>query len=220
MACLQRIVRSHLPHQRLVLPAAISAESGFYVNIFPFFANSASRIPIDQTPKIAQRMAMEDVESTRDLDIDDLGNRLFFRLYQSANMMHKTGTRALEETRVTTQQWAIIGALARDGVEEGIAVGDLTRFLLVSRQNLTGVLSRLEALGLVERVVSPTDSRSRLIRLTEQGRTLWRNDMRQKIANFYAAALDGFSTTDKIHVIHYFDKLLQNMKRIDPDSGS
>lgn len=163
---------------------------------------------------------MEDVESTRDLDIDDLGNRLFFRLYQSANMMHKTGTRALEETRVTTQQWAIIGALARDGVEEGIAVGDLTRFLLVSRQNLTGVLSRLEALGLVERVVSPTDSRSRLIRLTEQGRTLWRNDMRQKIANFYAAALDGFSTTDKIHVIHYFDKLLQNMKRIDPDSGS
>lgn len=162
---------------------------------------------------------MEELESTQNLSIDDLGNRLFFRLYQCANMMHKTGTRALEDTRVTTQQWAIIGALARDGAVDGIAVGDLTRFLMVSRQNLTGILSRLEAQGLIERVVSPTDSRSRLIRLTEKGRTLWRTEMRARIAAFYDSALEGFSNTDKIHAIHYFDKLLQNMKQIDPDTG-
>ena len=41
-------------------------------------------------------------------EIDDLANRLFFRLYQSANMMHKTGTKALDETGITTQQWAIL----------------------------------------------------------------------------------------------------------------
>ncbi|MBD1548800.1 MarR family winged helix-turn-helix transcriptional regulator [Roseibium aggregatum] len=151
-------------------------------------------------------------------NIDDLANRLFFRLYQCANIMHKTGTRALEETRITTQQWAIIGALARDGMEEGISVGDLTRFLLVSRQNLTGVLSRLEAQGLIERVVSPVDSRSRLIRLSAKGRDVWRRDMSAKIAAFYDAALEGFSTTDKIHAIHYFDKLLTNMKRLDQGS--
>lgn len=163
---------------------------------------------------------MKDNDLTQNIDLDDLGNRLFFRLYQCANMMHKTGTRALEETKITTQQWAIIGALAREGMEKGISVGDLTRFLLVSRQNLTGVLSRLEAHGLIERVVSPTDSRSRLIRLTEGGRAVWKNDMRDRIADFYDAALEGFSNTDKIHAIHYFDKLLQNMKQLDPDSQS
>jgi DNA-binding MarR family transcriptional regulator len=147
--------------------------------------------------------------------IEDLANRVFFRLYQCANIMHKTGTRALEETGITTQQWAIIGALARGGYEQGIAVGDLTRYLLVTRQNLAGVLSRLESHDLIERVVSPSDSRSRLIRLTPKGRGLWRRDMSPRIGEFYAAALDGFSTTDKIHTVHYFDKLLNNMKRLD-----
>ena len=81
-----------------------------------------------------------------------LSNRLFFRLYQCTNMLHKTGTRALEEHRITTQQWAVLGALTRPAFDGGIAVGDLAAFLLVSRQNLAGVLSRLEAMDYVERV--------------------------------------------------------------------
>lgn len=151
--------------------------------------------------------------------VDDLANRLFFRLYQSANLLHKTGTKALEDTHITTQQWAVIGALARHGYQDGIAVGDLTRFLMVSRQNLTGVLARLERDALVERVVAPHDSRSRLIRLTQHGRHLWRTDMSDRISHFYNEALDGFSTTDKIHAIHYLDKILSNLKAIEQEQG-
>ena len=149
--------------------------------------------------------------------VDDLANRMFFRLYQSANLMHKSGTKALEDMHITTQQWAVIGALARERAEEGIAVGELTRFLMVSRQNLTGVLARLERDGLVERLVSPHDSRSRLIRLTDLGGHLWRTEMSERISRFYEAALEGFSTTDKIHLIHYLDKLLENMKQLDQE---
>ena len=39
----------------------------------------------------------------------ELANRLFFRLYQCANMLHKTGSRAIEEEGLTTQQWAVPG---------------------------------------------------------------------------------------------------------------
>lgn len=144
-----------------------------------------------------------------------LSNRLFFRLYQAANVMHKTGTRALEAHHITTQQWAVLGALARKGAEPGIAVGDLAAFLQVSRQNLTGVLSRLEAQGYVERIVDENDNRSRLIQMTKSGRKLWLEQMRPKIAAYYEAALDGFSTTDKIHAIHYLDRLLENLKALD-----
>ena len=151
--------------------------------------------------------------------VDDLANRLFFRLYQSANLLHKTGTKALEDTHITTQQWAVIGALARNGYENGIAVGELTLFLMVSRQNLTGVLARLERDGLVERVVSPHDSRSRLIKLTPHGRHLWRTDMSRQISQFYDDALTGFSTTDKIHAIHYLDRVLTNLKQIEEAQG-
>jgi len=161
----------------------------------------------------------DDPQFSAETKVDDLANRMFFRLYQSANLLHKSGTKALESTHITTQQWAVIGALARIGVEEGISVGDLTRYLLVSRQSLTGILARLERDDLVERAVSPHDSRSRLIRLTSHGRHLWSTDMSRLISDYYDTALAGFSNTDKIHLIHYLDKLLTNMKRIDEENG-
>lgn len=160
----------------------------------------------------------KDADRSRDMTVG-LSNRLFFRLYQCANMMHKTGTRALDDYRITTQQWAVLGALTRPAFENGAPVGDLAVFLLVSRQNLAGVLSRLEALGFTERAVAENDNRSRLIRLTDKGRSLWDENMRPVIADYYDEALLGFSTEDKIHMIHYLDKMLRNFKKIDPEAA-
>jgi len=47
-------------------------------------------------------MAAKDAGAARDLSWG-LSNRLFFKLYQCANMLHKTGTRALEDYSITTQ---------------------------------------------------------------------------------------------------------------------
>ncbi len=149
----------------------------------------------------------------------ELNNRLFFRLYQCANMLHKTGARALEVHGVTTQQWAVLGALTRPAFANGAPVGDLAAFLLVSRQNLAGVLSRLEALEYVERVVAEADNRSRLIRLTAKGHSLWDENMRPVIADYYEEAMLGFSTEDKIHMLHYLDKMLRNFKALDPEAA-
>ncbi|MGL4323410.1 MAG: MarR family winged helix-turn-helix transcriptional regulator [Beijerinckiaceae bacterium] len=150
--------------------------------------------------------------------VPGLSNRVFFRLYQCANMMHKTGTRALDDYGVTTQQWAVLGALTRPPFAQGVAVGDLAAFLLVSRQNLTGVLTRLEVTGHIERAVDANDNRSRLIRLTEKGRSLWDEKMRPVISDYYDEALHGFSTEDRIHLIHYLDKMLHNFKAIDTET--
>lgn len=147
-----------------------------------------------------------------------LSNRLAFRLYQCANLLNKTGTRALERHNVTTQQWAILGALVRDRWSAGIAVRDLASLLMVSRQNLTGVLARLEARGLVERIVDENDNRSRLIRLTPAGWQRW-SEMQEDIAVFYNEAMRALSSSDKIHVLHYLDLLRQNMRRVDEAQG-
>ena len=52
----------------------------------------------------------------------ELANRLFFRLYQCANMLHKTGTRAVETEGLTTQQWAVLGALSREKASGGMTI--------------------------------------------------------------------------------------------------
>jgi DNA-binding MarR family transcriptional regulator len=57
------------------------------------------------------------------------------------------GSRAVEAEGLTTQQWAVLGALSREKAQGGVSIGDLARYLMVSRQNLAGLLSRMERDG-------------------------------------------------------------------------
>ena len=150
----------------------------------------------------------------------DIANRVFFRLYQCANMLHKTGTRAIEEEGLTTQQWAVLGALSRPQAVQGMKLGDLARYLMVSRQNLAGVIGRLERDGRVESAADPQDGRSRLIRMTAVGQKVWKQKALPKIHAYYAQALDGFSFNDMTHSLHYLLKMLDNMQRLDGSDES
>jgi DNA-binding MarR family transcriptional regulator len=149
----------------------------------------------------------------------DLANRLFFRLYQCANMLHKTGSRAIEEHGLTTQQWAVLGALSRPQAASGMKLGDLARYLMVSRQNLAGVVGRLERDGRVESAADPQDGRSRLVRMTSSGRQVWQRHALPKIHGYYEQALEGFSVNDMVHTVHYLLKMLENMEKIDAADG-
>ena len=101
----------------------------------------------------------------------ELANRLFFKLYQCANMLHKTGSRAVESEGLTTQQWAVLGALST--TDEGMSIGALARYLMVSRQNLAGLIGRMERQGHVCSAPDGRDRRSRLVAMTPAGRLTW-----------------------------------------------
>lgn len=145
----------------------------------------------------------------------ELANRLFFRLYQCANMLHKTGSRAVEAEGLTTQQWAVLGALSRDKVEGGMSIGDLARYLMVSRQNLAGLISRMERDGHIAVVPDTRDRRSKIVRMTKSGQHVWQVLARPKIRAYYEQILADFSINDTTHALHYLLKILENMKRVD-----
>jgi DNA-binding MarR family transcriptional regulator len=136
----------------------------------------------------------------------DVANRVFFRLYQSSNLMHKIGTRFMSEFGATTQQWAVLGALARPAARSGMTVKELIEFLLVTRQNLTPVLDRLEHRKWIERIREVEDGRIRRVRLTAEGRALW-DRMQPAIEDFYAAALVDFDLEDRVILYRLLDRL-------------
>lgn len=144
-----------------------------------------------------------------------LANRLFFRLYQCANMLHKTGTRAVEAEGLTTQQWAVLGALSRPEAQSGMSVGDLARYLMVSRQNLSGLLGRMERDGHIGSTPDGRDRRSRLIEMTASGRRIWKTKALPKIHAYYDEILADFSVGDMTHTLHYLMKMLKEMQRVD-----
>ncbi len=148
-----------------------------------------------------------------------LANHLFFRLYQCANMLHKTGTKAVEAEGLTTQRWAVLGALTRPEVADGMAVGDLARYLKVTRQSLSGITNRLESDGLIRSEVDPEDGRSRLLRLTPAGEVKWRERALPSIRSYYDDAAAGLSLEDMSHALHYLTRLIDNMSALDEHGG-
>lgn len=144
----------------------------------------------------------------------EVANRLFFRLYQCSNLMHKNGTRHMADFGATTQQWAVLGALARPLVhEKGMSVKDLIEFLLLSRQNLTAVLDRLEARAWIERVKDPDDGRSRLIRLSSEGNRVWQA-MQGPIETFYDGALTGLTDAEQVVLYQLLDRLKNGLEAV------
>ena len=74
-------------------------------------------------------------------DTRSVPNRLFFRLFQTGNVLQR---QVQKEMGISTVQWAVLGALSRQGYEGGISFFELTEYLVVSRQSLDGVLKRME----------------------------------------------------------------------------
>ena len=144
----------------------------------------------------------------------DVANRLFLRLYKDSKLMHKVGTRFVAGFGVTTQQWAVLGALSGPRARaRGVTVKDLLGYLLVSRQNLTPVLDRLEERAWIERVKDPADGRSRRLLLTPRGEEVWTR-MLDPIAEFYAGALKELSFEEQIVLFRLLDRLKSTLTRL------
>jgi DNA-binding MarR family transcriptional regulator len=69
---------------------------------------------------------------------------------------------------LTLPQFDVLAALARR--KDGTTMTELSRMLIVSNGNVTGIVDRLVADRLVERQASPNDRRSLLVRLTPKGK--------------------------------------------------
>jgi DNA-binding MarR family transcriptional regulator len=87
---------------------------------------------------------------------------------QLANLLTRRLAPVFEKARVTPQQWAILSALAANNAPMSLA--SLARTMMVSKQNMTGMMARLEQLGLAERADDPEDLRSYRVALTRRGR--------------------------------------------------
>ncbi len=118
---------------------------------------------------------VQDVQDAEAPDIaapgveDELNNRLFFRLLQAGNIYER---KAQQELGFSGIQGALLGALC-SGPAQGIPLSELVEYLAVSRQNLDGVLKRLEKHGYVERVEAADNRRIRIVRITRAGRRAW-----------------------------------------------
>jgi len=119
--------------------------------------------------------------------------RLWLRLLRATRAIEaELRERLRVQFSITLPQFDVMAALARK--ETGITMTELSRMLIVSNGNVTGIIDRLVADRLVARQPSPEDRRSVLVRLTPKGRSLFATVARahqgwidQLLADFDAA---------------------------------
>jgi DNA-binding MarR family transcriptional regulator len=98
-----------------------------------------------------------------------------------------------------------------------MTVKELIEFLLLSRQNLTAVLNRLQAQGLIERTRIPEDGRVRRIRLTRLGTDTWAR-MLININGYYKKALVDFTTEETLLLFQLLDRLKSRLQTLSSES--
>ena len=106
---------------------------------------------------------------------------------QLANMLTRNLAPVFEKANVTPQQWAVLSVIDAEGTPMSLA--SVARKLAVSKQNMTGMISRLEQLGMIERSDDPHDLRSARVELTRRGRGLV-----EKLAPAYEQWLKALGT--------------------------
>lgn len=121
--------------------------------------------------------------------------RLWLRLLTCTTLIEgEIRTRLRRDFDSTLPRFDLMAAL--DRAQGGMTLGEISRRMMVSNGNVTGLAARLEAEGLVERRTRPGDRRAQLLRLTPKGR---REFARQSAAHeaWIAELLGGIGEADR-----------------------
>jgi DNA-binding MarR family transcriptional regulator len=95
--------------------------------------------------------------------------RLWLRMLATNRLVETRTRRLLQERYATTlPRFDLMAQLER--APKGLKMGELSKRMMVTGGNVTGITDMLEKEGLVERVAEPGDRRARLVRLTGAGR--------------------------------------------------
>jgi DNA-binding MarR family transcriptional regulator len=94
--------------------------------------------------------------------------RLWVRLLRAVRVVEVDLRRRLRaEFGETLPRFDVMAALARQ--KTGMSMTEVSRFLMVSNGNVTGIIDRLVTEGLVVRIADAQDRRATLVRLTPKG---------------------------------------------------
>lgn len=132
--------------------------------------------------------------------------RLWLRMLSCTSLIEReVRSRLRQEFNITLPRFDLMAHLERS--PEGLRMGDLSRRMMVTSGNVTGITDQLEAEGLVVREFSPDDRRAFIVRLTGNGRRAFRR-MAQAYERWIGEMFDNLPVRDRDQLL----RLLGNLK--------
>jgi DNA-binding MarR family transcriptional regulator len=105
-------------------------------------------------------------------DLDTTAMAVFGRIYRLARVSGDEVEKVYARYGIGRPEFDVLATLRRSGPPYRLSPGALAGSMMLSSGGTTARLDRLERAGLVERIPSPSDRRSVLVRLTDAGREI------------------------------------------------
>ncbi|MCA9628770.1 MAG: MarR family transcriptional regulator [Myxococcales bacterium] len=102
---------------------------------------------------------------------------VWIRLVKCHGLVMREVRRRVAQSDTTLPQFDVLAQLLRH--PQGMTSTELSRVLLVTAGNLTGIVDRLEARDLVTRTTLPDDKRVRVLKLTAKGKRLAKREVQR-----------------------------------------
>ena len=144
--------------------------------------------------------------------------RLWLRLFTCKTLIESVVRRRLREHfDVTLPRFDVMAQLYR--TPNAMTLGELSARMMVSAGNVTGLVERLVAQGLLDRRASPNDRRVQIVSLTTEGRRSFRT-MARANADWIAELFADLSPQDTDALMRLLGKAKSSARRaIDRGSG-
>ena len=124
--------------------------------------DDTTAIPLDAETKVAERPGDHKAEL-----------RLWLRLFTCKTVIDSEVRRRLrEQFGVTFPRFDMMAQLDKNPA--GMTLGELSKRMMVTNGNVTGLVERLVTEGLLDRRPSPNDRRAQIVSLTAEGRRAFR----------------------------------------------
>ncbi|MBS0314194.1 MAG: MarR family transcriptional regulator [Burkholderiales bacterium] len=143
--------------------------------------------------------------------------RLWLRMLTCTQLIEQRIRSRLRERFATTlPRFDLMAQLER--VPEGMKMTVLSKRMMVTGGNVTGITDQLEAEGLVQRVPVEGDRRALLIRLTPAGRKVFAT-MALEHEQWIVQALGGLSAREVETLYKLLGKVKQHVKQSEPEGA-
>ena len=134
--------------------------------------------------------------------------RLWLRMLTLTQLIEKQVRIQLREQFGTTlPRFDLMAQLERK--PDGLKMNELSRRMMVTGGNVTGITNQLVAEGLVERVLVEGDRRAYRVRLTPSGHALF-SEMARQHESWIVAAFDSLSPTESEALNQLLGKVKQH----------
>jgi DNA-binding MarR family transcriptional regulator len=114
---------------------------------------------------------------------------------------------------ITLPRFDLMAQLER--YPDGLRMGELSKRMMVTGGNVTGITDQLEQEGLVARVPDPNDGRAFSVKLTPTGRTAF-SQMALVHERWVAELLQDISTEDKAQLIDLLSQMKGHLNKDTP----